>query len=168
MIECYVGLGGNFQKTLWAIKHVIAHLKKNVHIKKFKVSKLYRTSAVSDIPQEDYLNAVCRFETDLTLDALWEMLCSLERALGKKDKPKNAPRLIDLDLLFYGSTVTENEKLTVPHPRWHERLFVLMPLSDVTEEVPVSGGLSVKQLLERFLNPHQEKISVFEGEYAQN
>lgn len=117
---------------------------------------MYRTSPVSLVPMRDFLNAVCGFECSLALEELWRELKGLERTLGKKPKPKNAPRLIDIDLLFYGETVYDARELKVPHPKWHERLFVLAPLSEIAQKVPFD--LYVGEMLEKFSNPNGEQV----------
>ena len=161
MVDCYVGMGGNFTDTLTVMRQVIIRLKSEKEISQFQLSRLYRTTPVSSISQPLYLNAVCRFHTQLPLEKLWALLQNLEKVMGKKPKPKNVSRLIDLDLLFYGSLVVETNEWVIPHPRWHERLFVLAPLSDVTEKIPIGEGLCLKKMLERFTNPYQEKIYIY-------
>lgn len=160
MIDCYVGMGGNQEGTFQAMRQAFAHLKDESGISHCVVSGLYSTSPVSTIEQPFFLNAVCRFQTELPLEVLGEKLQSLEQALGKRPKPQNAPRLIDLDLLFYGSVISFTNEWIIPHPRWHERLFVLAPLADVTEKAPIVGGLSIKEMIASFSNPHQEKITL--------
>lgn len=162
MVDCYVGMGGNFTNTPSVMHEVVEQLKSQKELKHFTLSRFYRTTAVSPVPQPDYLNAVCRFQTDLSLSALWQRLTTLELEMGKKEKPKNQPRLIDLDLLFYGSLISMTEEVAVPHPRWHERLFVLAPLADVTDILPIEGGISIHALLKRFSNPNHEKIYLYE------
>ena len=158
MIDAYIALGGNLVGTLPIIQQIVARLKEMQGIEKLTSSRLYRTSPVSPIPQPDYLNAVCRFQTNLTLENLWKTLQILELEMGKKSKPKESPRLIDIDLLFYGAEARVSNDFIVPHPRWSERLFVLTPLADVTDIAPT--GESLKQIMEGFCNPHQEKISL--------
>ncbi len=80
----------------------------------------------------------------------------IESELEKVPKSKNAPRLIDLDLLFFGDTVYDSPELILPHPKWHERLFVLVPLADVTDTLPL--GIDMGELLKKFLNPHNEQV----------
>ena len=159
MVDCYVGLGGNFKNTLPVIKQVVSALKSEKKIEQFTLSRLYRTTPVNSAPP-DYLNAVCRFQTQLPLTQLWQLLQTLEKKMGKREKPKDFPRLIDLDLLFYGSLVLTTEELTIPHPRWHERLFVLAPLADVTDILPIEGGIAIKALLQEFPDSNKEKIFV--------
>ena len=160
MIDCYVGMGGNQEGTFQAMRQAFVRLRDENGISHCVISNLYSTSPVSAINQPFFLNAVCRFQTQLPLEVLGKRLQSLECALGKVPKPKNDPRLIDLDLLFYGPVISQTKEWIIPHPRWHERLFVLVPLSDVTEKAPIEGGLSVKEIIARFSNPHQEKITL--------
>jgi 2-amino-4-hydroxy-6-hydroxymethyldihydropteridine diphosphokinase len=156
MVDCYVGLGGNEENTLPVMRRVIGYFKQVAAITDFKCSRLFSTTPVSDLPQPHYLNAACRFHTAMPIDLLWNMLKNLTFEMGQLPKPKNAPRLIDLDLLFYGTSVEYTEQWIIPHPRWHERLFVIQPLADVTDELPF--GLKMEEILAQFSNPHREKI----------
>lgn len=158
MVDTYIALGGNLAGTLQTMREVVARIKAWKGIDSLTLSKLYQTSPVSPIPQPDYLNAVCRFQTSLPLHNLWENLKQLEQEMGKEPKSKNSPRLIDLDLLFYGDLSLVSEGLTLPHPRWNERLFVLTPLADVTQQVPT--GTEINKIIAGFQNPNQEKISI--------
>lgn len=134
----------------------LSQLSETVGISDLRCSPLYKTSAVSDIPQPPYLNAVVQFTCVLSCEALWDLLQKLEKNLGKMLKKKNEPRLIDLDLLFYGDLVFYSQKLVLPHPKWHKRLFVLAPLADLTDTIPL--GLSIHEMLKKFSNPHNEKV----------
>lgn len=156
MVDCYVGMGGNQAGTLQVMRQCAVCLKS--WFDNVQVSSLYRTSPVSSLPQPDFLNAVCKFQTQLCVDEVWQMLSMLEKILGKLPKQKEEPRLIDLDLLFYGSLRQSNESLTLPHPKWQERLFVLKPLADVTEALPLEGEIKVAELLKLFSNPHRETV----------
>lgn len=158
MVDAYIALGGNFAGSLKAMQQIVARLKGMQGIEELTPSRLYITSPVSSLDQPDYLNAVCRFQTSLSLDNLWQTLQMLELEMGKKSKPKESPRLIDIDLLFYGEHVSVSNDLILPHPRWSERLFVLTPLADVTDTVPT--GEQIKKIIDEFCNPHQEKISL--------
>jgi 2-amino-4-hydroxy-6-hydroxymethyldihydropteridine diphosphokinase len=107
-----------------------------------KVSRFVDTAPVGP-PQPRYLNAVCEVETEVGARALLDALLEAERRLGRVRDPRerNAPRTIDLDLLLYGDEVLDADALTVPHPRMHERRFVLEPLCDIAPEAlhPVLG-----------------------------
>lgn len=155
MVDCFVGLGGNFENTLSVMRQVVAQLEAAEEIGETKVSRLYQTTPVSDLLQPPYLNAVCRFQTTLPIRELWCKLQKIEKMMGKKPKPKNAPRLIDLDLLFYGTEEFLFEDLIIPHPQWDKRLFVLVPLNDLADQVM---GIDVKERLKTFLNVHGEEV----------
>lgn len=129
----YIALGGNFPQTGQLFDQAIDQMK--TWGEKFECSKFYVTKAVSDIEQADYLNGCVRFWTTLLPLELFKKMEALEKSLGKVPKEKNKPRPIDLDLIFYGEESFEIEGLVVPHPRFHEREFVLMPLLDLTEGV---------------------------------
>ena len=135
MKTVYLSIGGNegdrfavMQEALLAINHI-------PNIKNFKASSLYETSPVSDIPQSDYLNAACRFDTDLDAQTLLNHLQTIEKSLGKEPKPKNAARIIDIDVIFFGEEVFRSNELEIPHPRWRERLFVIIPLLELTPTI---------------------------------
>ena len=152
-MDCFVALGANIgdvQKTLRDAAHRIEKLAHN-----FQLSKLYWTEPVSSIPQPKFLNACCRFQCTLSLRELFFALREIERDLGKVPKPRESPRPIDLDLLFYGEEIHFESDLILPHPRWHERLFVVEPLCDIAPLLPF--GIDAQKLLEklhdRYLRP---------------
>ena len=153
-----MGLGGNYPNTFTVMHQTIEYFKKEKGIEGFRLSRIYRTTPVSDIPQADYLNAVCSFQTSLSLSTLFQSIQDLEQRMGKEPKLKNAPRLIDLDLLFYGDVCIQTEQYTVPHPRWEERLFVLVPLADLTDRVPIPGEVSLKERLEKFVSDQHVEV----------
>jgi 2-amino-4-hydroxy-6-hydroxymethyldihydropteridine diphosphokinase len=158
MVDCYVALGGNLAGTLKTMRRVALRLERMEEIEELTFSRLYETSPVGVLEVGSYLNAVCRFQTKLAVKKLWELLQRLECEMGKVAKRREDPRLIDLDLLFYGAMSVNQADLIVPHPRWQERLFVLAPLADVTDRAPI--GLEMKTILDQFCNPHQEMVLV--------
>lgn len=97
-------------------------------------SLVYETEPVGGRKQRPYLNAVVEVETSLSPHDLMQRLLAIEKRLGRVRKKKNAPRVIDLDLLFYGHKRIKAPGLTVPHPRLHQRFFVLKPLSDLAPD----------------------------------
>lgn len=161
MIDCYVGMGGNQAYTLETFRLAAARLQESQNIFSLQASRLYDTTPVSPIPQPHYLNAVLKFYTSLSSTDLWNWLQQIEFSLGKLPKAKAAPRLIDLDLLFYGDLIHNTVNLSIPHPSWHERLFVLKPLSDVTNRVPTTKE-SMQEILKNFSNPHKEEVVLLE------
>jgi 2-amino-4-hydroxy-6-hydroxymethyldihydropteridine diphosphokinase len=102
-------------------------------------SSLYRTAPI-DSSGDDYINAVAAVDTDLDAHALLQALCGIEQAHGRERPYRNAPRTLDLDLLLYGDQViADAPALIVPHPRMHERAFVLAPLAELAPELRIPG-----------------------------
>lgn len=130
-IDCYVAMGANLGDRKKTLKSALNALQEHKAISSLRHSKFHETKAVSRIIQPNFLNAVCRFKCTLSINELFSYLEDVERSFGKRCKPKQAPRLIDLDLIFYGDHIYKSDKLTVPHPRWKERTFVLKPLAEV-------------------------------------
>jgi 2-amino-4-hydroxy-6-hydroxymethyldihydropteridine diphosphokinase len=98
------------------------------------VSLLYETEPVNDHAQPGdgwFLNGVVQLETDVTPKSLLAILREIERSLGRDEENRSGPRTIDLDILFYGQRIINEPDLVVPHPRMHQRRFVLMPLSEL-------------------------------------
>ncbi|MCB1088971.1 MAG: 2-amino-4-hydroxy-6-hydroxymethyldihydropteridine diphosphokinase [Verrucomicrobiae bacterium] len=107
----------------------------------FRVSSIYETEPVGCGPEaEAFYNAVVMLETSLAPHALLDAAQSIEQALGRPTRrPKNAPRTIDVDLLFLGDTVLSDERLELPHPRLLQRRFVLTPLAEIWPEGRLPG-----------------------------
>lgn len=150
-VKVYVALGANLGNPPETLKKAAAELR--ALGKGFTVSSFHWTAPVSPIPQPDFLNAVASFTTSLTIEALFSEMEAIEVRLGKKKKEKEAPRLIDLDLLFYGEEEWVRGELVVPHPRWKERLFVIDPLLELTESIVVNG---VKWDLKELRKQHEK------------
>lgn len=136
--EVYLGLGGNVGDSLAILQSALRNIEQ-LAIKDFKASRFYRTKPVSEIEQSWFVNAVCRFNTMMDARELLYKLQQIEATHGKVPKPKNAPRPIDIDLLFYGNERHNSVDCEIPHPRWKERLFVIKPLSDLTSSIVIPG-----------------------------
>ncbi|MEC7840109.1 MAG: 2-amino-4-hydroxy-6-hydroxymethyldihydropteridine diphosphokinase [Chlamydiota bacterium] len=167
--KIYLGLGGNLGNPIATLKKASLLISQIPEIDNFECSRLYRTSPVSDIPQEDFINGVCSFNTTLQPELLFEKLCEIELKLGKEQKEKNAPRVVDIDILLYGEEVYVKNSLIIPHPRWMERLFVLKPMLDISNKVrvPIEGKvveINLSEYIENFENIHQETVSVVSEE----
>ncbi len=131
MTICYIGVGSNIGDRREYIDASIAGLNKIQGVSVTKVSSIYETLPVSDIPQGKYLNGVIEIETGIGAEALLRELSKIEESLGRERSLKNAPRTIDLDLLYYGDENIKDKGLVIPHPRIHEREFVLRGLREL-------------------------------------
>ena len=146
-VLAYVGLGANLGDPAAALKAAQESLAVLPQTQLHRVSSIYRTAPV-DALGPDFLNAVAMLETCLAPDELLNELQRIEAEHGRERPYRNAPRTLDLDLLLYGDATVASPRLTVPHPRLHERAFALVPLAEVAPAdlmIPGLGGL--RQLL---------------------
>ncbi|MCL6569168.1 MAG: 2-amino-4-hydroxy-6-hydroxymethyldihydropteridine diphosphokinase [Meiothermus silvanus] len=149
--RAYVGLGANQGDTAATLAAAVEALKSIERSEFVAVSPFYRTAPV-DAEGPDFLNAVARLDSELEPYSLLLHLQDIERMLGRKRRgvPKNAPRKVDLDLLLVAGETRTDAVLTLPHPRLHERAFVLAPLCDLIPEARHPNlGMTYRQLLER-------------------
>lgn len=144
----YLGLGGNIGDSAATLSHSFARIASIPQVKELEVSSFYETTPVSDLAQPNFLNAVCRLKTSLGARQLLEYLQAIEELQGKAAKPKNVPRVIDIDILFFGTERHQAPDLEIPHPRWHERLFVIIPLMDLTTTIAVQGKAGELEIID--------------------
>ena len=146
MIKIYLALGTNLGDRLANLREAIDALAPDVIVN--RESLIYETPPWGYADQPAFLNMVVEAETSLNPRALLDFLKKRENELGRVKNFRNGPRHIDLDILFYGDVVYEDERLQIPHPRLHERAFVLVPLNDLAPDFlhPVLGK-DVKSLL---------------------
>ena len=130
----FIGFGSNVGDRIDFCDRAVTLLSLLPHSQLIGVSLLYETEPVYDHAQPGkdwFLNGVIQLETNITPKSLLSLLREIERALGRGEETRSGPRTIDLDLLFYGQLVIDEPDLVVPHPRLHQRRFVLMPLSEL-------------------------------------
>ncbi len=125
-----IALGGNLGDSQRILSEAIAAVDQILEISVTARSHFYRTAPVGP-PQPDYINACILVETELSPLALLHQLLSIENQFGRVRQVRWGARSLDLDLLFYGDRTLDIWGLTVPHPRLHERPFVLVPLMDI-------------------------------------
>ena len=129
-VSAFVALGANLGEPAQAVQQALGQLGRIEHTRLVSASSLYET-APHEAQGPLYVNAVAHLKTQLNAVELLLALQALEQAAGRVRSVQNAPRTLDLDLLFYGDACIQSGWLTVPHPRWRERAFVLLPLQDV-------------------------------------
>jgi 2-amino-4-hydroxy-6-hydroxymethyldihydropteridine diphosphokinase len=147
-VNVYLGLGSNMGDRQHNLDEAIELLSQRVKI--FEVSSTYDTEPVGNPDQPRFLNLVVRIQTRLAPLELLTLAKGIEAKLGRtKDKP-NAPRPLDIDILFYGDQIIKNRQLMIPHPRLTERVFVLVPLAEIAPKLihPVTNKTAEKMLTE--------------------
>ena len=150
MIRAYVGLGSNLGNPVSTIEDAIEALAALRGSLLKAISSLYRTAPVGLKCQPDFINAVVALDTRLDPGELLDELFALEAKFGRvraAGSIKNAPRTLDLDLLCYGEVTRQTAALTLPHPRMHERAFVLAPLAEIAPDLVIPGHGRIASLL---------------------
>ncbi len=146
MATAYIGLGSNLGDRMATLRSAVQRLQTLGRIT--GVSSLYETEPVGYLEQPAFLNAVVALETALAPVDLLRALLGIERELGRTRSFPNAPRALDLDLLLVDDVTLETAELTLPHPRLHDRAFVLVPLADLAPEmVHPASGQTVREML---------------------
>ena len=135
MARAYIGLGSNLGDREAALRSAVEALGRTPGIRVVRVSAFIETVPVGGPPQPSYLNAAAEIETDLPPRRILECLLEIESRLGRVRTEHWGPRVIDLDLLLCENTVVNEPDLIVPHPRMHERRFVLEPLAAIAPDV---------------------------------
>jgi 2-amino-4-hydroxy-6-hydroxymethyldihydropteridine diphosphokinase len=145
----YISIGSNLGNRLKYIREAIRRIEQSKEIKISKASSVYETPPAEYKDQPWFLNMVLELETSLKPLNLLELLLEIEGQMGRRRTRRYGPRNIDLDLLLYDDLVLNSDKLTLPHPRMHERGFVLVPLAEISPQVvhPLLKK-NVKRLLE--------------------
>ena len=145
--RAFVGLGSNLDDPERQIETALAALDAVPGTRVVHRSRRYRTKPVGYAHQPDFVNAVAELETGLEPQALLQELFTLERAQRRVRGRRNGPRTLDLDLLLYDQRELDEPGLTLPHPRMHERAFVLVPLHEIAPQASVPGRGRVAALL---------------------
>jgi 2-amino-4-hydroxy-6-hydroxymethyldihydropteridine diphosphokinase len=145
----YVGIGSNLEDPRAQVVQAFDELDRLPHTRVVKKSSLYRTTPVGHAEQPDFINAVAQLETGLPADRLLAELQEVEQRHGRRRSFPNAPRTLDLDLLLFGNSEISTPALTVPHPRMHQRAFVLKPLLEIAPALARRFVVDESQRVER-------------------
>jgi 2-amino-4-hydroxy-6-hydroxymethyldihydropteridine diphosphokinase len=147
MITAYIGLGANLDDPAAQVQQAMDELAKLPEGRLLARSSLYASAPVGYANQPDFINAVAAIETRLSPRALLNALFDIEHHHGRNRSFRNAPRTLDLDLLLYGEAHFHEDGLTLPHPRMHERAFVLLPLHEIAPGLHIPGQGRIDAML---------------------
>jgi 2-amino-4-hydroxy-6-hydroxymethyldihydropteridine diphosphokinase len=145
-VRAFLGLGANIGDRLANLQRATKLLRDRPGLTVVASSRVYETDPVGGPPQPDYLNAVLEVRTVLPAHDLLQACLEVERAMGRERTERWGPRIIDIDVLTYGRDEVDEPGLVIPHPRLHERGFVLLPLLELEADPPLPGGRRIATL----------------------
>lgn len=139
MSRAVIALGSNLENPVQQVEAALAAIAALPGVALLRRSSCYQTAPVGYADQPDFINAVCEVETTLAPQALLVALLEVEQAFGRVRTFRNAPRVLDLDLLLVEGVVLDTAFLTLPHPRMHQRAFVMLPLAEMAADMQVGA-----------------------------
>lgn len=154
----FVALGSNLDSPREQVLGAMTEIAALPGTRLVRRSSLYRSAPVGNPDQPDFVNAVVQVETQLRPEQLLHALLAIERRHGRVRSAPNAPRSLDLDVLLYDQQSVAAPGLHLPHPRMHERAFVLQPLAEIAPDVQIPGHGSVRSLLPTVAAQRLERI----------
>jgi 2-amino-4-hydroxy-6-hydroxymethyldihydropteridine diphosphokinase len=148
MIKVYIAIGSNLEQPVAQAENAIKALKTLPKSTFLTASSLYSSTPMGPQDQPDYINAVAAVETELTPLELLDRTQAIEQKQGRVRKADRwGPRTLDLDILLYGDTVIDSERLTIPHYGMKQREFVLYPLAEIAPSLQLPDGTELSELL---------------------
>jgi len=149
-MKAWLGLGSNLQRPAAQLQTALDKLAQLEGVELLRVSGFYTTPPWGDEQQDDFVNAVALIETSLEPVPLLQALQSIENDMGRNRSARRwGPRIIDIDLLLYGELQFRSEELELPHPRMHERAFVLVPLCELDASLSIPARGVAGELVQR-------------------
>ncbi len=163
----FIGVGSNIQDRAFYLKEAIKALENHEVIELLNYSSIYETEPIGFTDQDSFLNMVVEISTSLSPKEILSVIQKIELSLGRNREIKWGPRTLDLDILLYNQENIVSEDLIVPHPRMHERAFVIIPLFEIDQELTLNGR-KVKETYMELLGRdgvHKWKLRCGEGVY---
>jgi 2-amino-4-hydroxy-6-hydroxymethyldihydropteridine diphosphokinase len=158
MHSIFIGLGSNLENPQKKIKDAIQLINKIDDVTINSTSSLYETPPVGFLDQPNFINAVVQISSTINYNELLIKLFDIERIFGRIRKEKNGPRTLDLDILLFDDLILESESLIIPHPRMHERLFVLIPLLEISPAIIIPKYGSASSLVSKLKMQNIKKV----------
>ncbi len=139
MTPAFIALGANLGDPVAQLREAAQRLRATAGLHSVQLSPIYFSAPVGVVDQPRFANAAVRLETSLDAHELLAVCHSVELAMGRVRTVRWGPRTIDLDLIFFGTLRVADEALTLPHPRWSERAFVVQPIYDLAHDLIIDG-----------------------------
>ena len=147
MSKIYIALGSNLEEPSQQIYKAINLIDAIDELSVTHTSSLYKTKPIGKIDQPDFINAAVKVEGDISPENLHAALQDIETKGGRIRMELNEPRTLDLDILLIDDLIMKTKKLTVPHPRMHQRQFVIVPLFEINQKLNIPGIGSIDEIL---------------------
>ena len=154
----YIALGSNLNNPKKQVKDGILYISKLNEVTLLNKSFLYETSPVGIIEQPNFINAVIKIKSNLSPQELLNKLLNIENIAGRIRVDKNGPRTLDLDILLFDDLILNENNLIIPHPRMHERLFVLIPLQDIDNNILLPNHGLIKNIIKKLTTENIKRI----------
>lgn len=158
MHNIYIALGSNLENPKEQIKNAILKIEKITDTLVLAQSSLYETAPVGLLDQPNFINAAIKVQSKQKPHDLLKELQKIEHKAGRVRIIKNEPRILDLDILLIDNLVFDTIKLTVPHPRMHKRLFVLIPLSEINQNIDIPGFGLITNIISTLPTQHVTRL----------
>ena len=142
--QALLGIGGNIGDVVRRFKHLLVYLERSRHLHVIKTAPILKNPPFGYTEQDDFYNSLLLVETQLTPKMLLRYLLRVERLFGRKRSFKDAPRTLDIDIIFYENIKIDTEELTLPHHGWRERSSVLIPLKHLMAKGKALGEMNEK------------------------
>ena len=159
-VRAYVALGSNLGDPLATVQSAFEALRLLPETELAAASSLYRSAPIGLRNQPDFINAVAALDTRLAAEALLGELFAIESRFGRRRDYHHAPRTLDLDLLLHGDETRATPRLALPHPRMHERAFVLLPLLELDPGIDIPGRGPAGALMQACLAQRLTKLAI--------
>lgn len=154
-----IALGSNLNNPIEQVQHAIAAVTALPRISNVRASSLYRTAPMGYLDQPDFINAVAIITTDMNASELLAQLQQIEQRFGRQRSFRNAPRTLDLDIIDFNHEIYQTEHLILPHPRAHERGFVMCPLAEIAPEYALGEHGTAQMLAQTLGDAGMERLS---------